>query len=350
MFACAKGPIGTEWTAAVQRCALLALLLIPVAATNVRANDHTDDLFEVYWEFKYGGIVDAVIGSYYDGTSFYLSLSDLFGALQLNLMQDTRAMIARGFYLDTSRQYLFEFGHGKAQIDKRVIPIDTTDFVESPLGYFLRPAVFDSVFGLSVDLNERQLIVSIEADEEMPVLTTHRRRLARVVRTGRPESDLEAPLLYGRRRRVLGGGVVGYRLSTVANTYDPLSNLNLRGGGELLGGDLEAGFDATYAPYAPPQDQLRVELDAWRWRYVVQDRSYLTQANAGLLTSDGLRSFSFTGIGFSNEPVHLEESYGTYPLRVESEPGWEIEVFVNNRMIHAEIAEIVTEELSDLLG
>ena len=323
-----------RWTIRGILLPLLVVVSAQSAAVPIPASAQpSDELFEVYWEFRYAGLVDAVIGSYYDGEHFYLSLGDLFGSLNLRVEQDPVAGLAHGFYVSPDRPYLLDFQNGQATLDRTPVELDSSSYLAGPLGFYVRPHVLEEVFGLSVELNERQLILVARTDDEMPVVSAYRRRLSRVVRSGATLREPHYPLLYGRNRRALNGGVVGYRLSSTLSATDPLTTLNLRGGGEIAGGDFEVGFDALYASALPPGQQWGLEFDTWRWRYVVQDSPYLTQTNAGLLTSDGLRSFTYAGIAVSNEPVHLEETYGAYPLRLESQPGWEVEVYANGQLL-----------------
>lgn len=298
-----------------------------------------DELMEVYWQFRHAGVVNTIVGARYDGERFYLSLGDLFNALQLDLTQDLDARTAAGFYLRTDRPYVLDFGTLRAEVAGRTVPLDPADVRVGRLGYYVHPDLLQAVFGLQVVLQERHLALLLMTDETMPVVAAYERRATRRVRGQLAYLEPPAPLLFDRQRALLNGGVMGYRLSAGMQGTMPRVHAALRGGGEVLGGDLEAGLTGRYAPTPFGPAPLQFDVETWRWRYVWHDGALLTQATAGALVSSGLRHFSYRGVALSNEPVQVERFYGTFPFRVESRPGWEIELYLNNQLIDVHTAD-----------
>lgn len=298
-----------------------------------------DDLMEVFWEFKYTGGVNTIIGSRFDGEKFHLSLADLFGAFQVNVIQEPEKNMARGFYLTTARQYEIDFNAGRALLGNTEIRFDSTEFVKEELGFFLTPELFQRLFNLSITLDERTLIMRLDTPDEMPVVAEQRRRVQRVIRDDATFVERHAPLLFDRRRTLFTGGVVGYRLSTQLGGSVPRAAINLRGGGELVGGDLQIGASSSYSIGAPGQDDFNIDVDSWRWRYVMRGLPALRQIQVGELSSDGLGSFSYVGARISNDPPGTQRFFGSYPMQIESEPGWEVELYLNNQLMEVHTAD-----------
>lgn len=307
---------------------LLGLWRVPSAHAQDAGN-----FMEVFWEFRYSGGVNTVVGSRYDGERFYVSLGDLFGALQVNVIQEPSQNMAHGFYLQTSRPYEIDFNAGRMLMGNEEVRFDSTSWIREDLGYFLEVGLFEQLFDMSITLDERNLTMSMTTPDEMPVVAEARRQASRVVREDQTFLQRNAPLLFDRNRSIASGGVVGYRVSTELSGTSPRASLNLRGGGELLGGDLELGMNTNYSTSIAGQQDFSVGVDRWRWRYVARNMPALRQAQAGQLSSDGLRSFQYRGARISNDPVSVERFFGSYPMRIQSEPGWEVEMYLNNQLI-----------------
>ncbi|MEX0599725.1 MAG: hypothetical protein WD205_03710, partial [Rhodothermales bacterium] len=287
----------------------------------------------VFWEFRYSGGVNTVIESRNDGQRFYISMGDLFGALQVNIVQEPSQNMVHGFFVDTSRPYEIDFNAGRMLLGNTEIRFDSTDFVREELGYFLELSLYEPLFDMTITLDERNLSMSLTTPYVMPVGGVARRRANRVIREEQTFLQRNAPLLFDRDRSVASGGVVGYRMSTQMTGTSPRASLNLRGGGELLGGDLELGLSGNYATVVTSGESFNFDVDSWRWRYVTRNLPALRQAQVGELSSDGLRSFSYRGARISNDPVDVQRFFGSYPMRIESEPGWEVEIYLNNQLI-----------------
>lgn len=296
---------------------------------------------EVFWEFRYSGLFDTIVNSRYDGESFYLSLGDVFAALQLNLVQDPAAGTASGFFVSTDRPYHLDFARGRGEVDGEPVVLEPGEHLADPLGFFVRPEVLARLFGLELTLDERRLALHVNSTEELPVVAAYRRRTGRARQAAfRPQLGEEhAPLRFDRDRAWLGLGVVGYRLSTSFRDEVPRGSLSLRGGAEVLGGDAEVAATLSYAESTGGTRPFRTDFGTFRWRFVPGATPLLRQARAGRLSSSGLRSFSFDGVSLSNEPVQVERFFGDAPLRVETGPEWEVELYLNNQLVEARRAD-----------
>lgn len=298
-----------------------------VGAQAVQAQDAAD-YDEVFFEFRYNRLVDGIITALFDGEGFLLSLQDVLDPLQINLEIDPAAQVASGFYLDEDVRYRIDLANRTAQIGKRRITFAPEDAVVGELGFFVRPALLDTLFQFRTEVDLRSLSVAIDPPQPMPVDAAFAR--ARGRRTIAPLLLVQedAPLLYNRRRRLLGGAVLGYNLGATVIDGNSFFRFNFDVGAELLGGDIRGSVQGTVNDQAATLGYERI-----RWRFVPTDNLWLTQVRLGELNSVGLRPFSYVGVSLANNPIGIRRVFATYPVEGFAEPEWEVELYINNQLI-----------------
>lgn len=287
-----------------------------------------EDLQEVYLTFEYAGVVSTMVEARYGGNQFYLSVSDIFAALQIEYERAEDGRSASGFFVDEERTYRIDVDAGTITFEGETFELTSADFVAENARIFLRTNVFAEVFGMNFTPSFRQVALELEFPQETPVEAATERQQQRTfdqVDATRPDFAL----LRDRGFDVLDGLVVDYGLQTSYSDSELSSRYSLRAGAELIGGDVQGNFSGELSPTGM---DFRVQSGRWR---LVTDTPILRQTRLGWIQSSGLRNFSLRGFQITNEPVRAREMYGTYRVRGETEPGWEVELYVNGQLIDA---------------
>lgn len=299
----------------------------PFAHAQDTGTDEAFDYDEVFFSLRHNRAVDAIVNALYDGEHFYLSLQDLFDPLQLDLSLDVANRVASGFYLDDRNVYEVRFAEHRARIGRRVVSFDSTAFVQTALGFFLRPALIEDLFDFSVNVDLRSLSLTLDADHPFPVDKAIERERARRF-LGPMHTLKDAPLLFDRRRALLRGGVVGYSLGASSINNEQLYSVDLNGGVEVLGGDMQGNIRSIFGEAGSSFAYTNVQ-----WRYVPRSSLLWSQAKVGEVSSRGLRPFQYRGAQLSNAPVQVQRIFGYQRFEGQTEPGWEVELLINNRLV-----------------
>lgn len=307
---------------------IAALLLLP--ALPVRGAEIDEEMDEAFLHFRYQGVVEAYISGLYDGERIYLPLVELFEYLQLDYTFHPTEGIIEGFFVEEMRRYRIDLAAGSARIGNRTLSFSEDDFVATELDVFFLPEFFEQLFNLRFTVTMRRLTLGLATEEALPVVL-ERERARRRARGGAPETfETHAPLLFERDRRFLAGGFFDYSWTSRYDGDEIAHSYFIFGGGELLGGDLQGGIRGGTSGRG-----IDFNADDLRWRYVFEENPFLTQFLAGGLFSTGLLGQSYRGIRLTNQPVEPRRLLDTYRLQGTTEPGWDVELYLNNRLVES---------------
>ena len=308
---------------------LAVLLLWTPSRAQAQQDGEAPPRQQVQLSLRYGPLQDAYVESFYQEGTFYLSLSDIFEHLQLDYEVAPRDSTVSGFYISEDRNYEIDFEAGQAFVGNASHSFSSEAFILTELDAFLKPALYEKLFGWELSVDLRALTATLEAPEDLPIDRSRERARARRSMERLDVRRDPAPLLSGRNRRWLAGGVLDYSLGATTSERGSSVSYNLRGGGEVLGGDLEGRLRGIVAT-----DQgTSVEGGDLRWRFVPAPNPYVSQLRVGALTSSGLQPFSYYGVHFSNEPVRTRRLFGTYEVQGQTAPENEVELYVNDQLV-----------------
>jgi len=107
------------------------------------------------------------------------------------------------------------------------------------------------------------------------------------------------------------------------------TRLNLALGAMIAGGEMTASLN--YNNYDPFTEKQQYYL----WRYVNNDFKPLRQVMAGKIASQAISSIynPVLGVQLTNTPTTYRRSFGSYILSDYTEPGWIVELYVNNVLV-----------------
>ncbi|MBO9730341.1 MAG: hypothetical protein J7623_17000 [Chitinophaga sp.] len=324
---------------------LILGLILFVVPLKVHAIEPEPVLYETSVFVVVQGIGGAEISAVISNDSAYLSVTDMFNFLKIKNTATPHMDSVYGFFITEKAPFLIDKKNSVIHYQQQDIPLGPQDFISTETGLYLRTGCFASVFGLSCQFSFRSLSVKLETRQELPAVREMRQEMMRR-NISRLKGELKADTIIGPRRPMFAIGMADW---SVIATQRPEINandtwLNLSLGGVLLGG--ETNVSLNYNNYA--KSQLDFSHDTiglikpfdqrqqfYRWRYVNNDHSALRQIIAGKIYTASTASIfdPVVGIQLTNAPTSYRRSYGSYTLSDYTDPGWTVELYVNNALV-----------------
>ncbi len=308
-------------------CSLLVVSLLLFTSRLSAQQEQDYDEVNVFLSLpKIGGAeLPALI---YD-EKLYLSITDLFNFLKIKNTASPGFDSVIGFFLSESDSYLIDRVNSKIEYQKRVFSIKEGDILRTETNLYLKASYFGEVFGLECTFNFRSLSVVLNTKIELPVIREIRNEQMRK-NINQIRGEIKADTLIGRSYSLFRFGVADWSITSSQKIGGETNNrLSLTLGSTLAGGELNATFNYNNASALSLRDQN------YYWRYTNNDFKVFKQIIAGKITTDAVASLNapIIGVQLTNTPTTYRQSYGTYTLSDVTEPGWLVELFVNNVLI-----------------
>lgn len=325
-------------------CFLLLLLRAPAAAAseNPEPAYHETSVFLVVQGV--GGLeVPAVIS----GDSAYLSVTDVFDFLKIRHSSTAGGDTVSGFFIDEQATYVIDKVNGLIRYRDNKFSLPAADIIRTETGLYLKTSWFGRVFGLHCTFSFRSLSVNMNSRLELPAIREMRMAVMRG-NVSRLKGQQKADTVIGRRYPWFRLGMADW--SVVATQRPQSVNdtwLSLSLGGIVAGG--ETIVSLNYNNYAQQQQrQVSVHHDSaggikpfdqrqqyYRWRFVNNNNAALRQVIAGKIFTRSTASIfaPVVGVQFTNTPTSYRRSFGHYTISDHTEPGWTVELYVNNALV-----------------
>jgi hypothetical protein len=289
----------------------------------------TDSLSqEVYLNFNYSlGLVSEIVTALYAEPTTYVPLGEIFHLLKINYKFNKTLDSVQGFYVTQVRTFEINFRSGKARVDTTMFILRPDEFVRSTFEIYLSPSAFERLFGLHFDIDMGRLTLSLETEEELPIIAERNRERRQKMIESQNSSQAKYPLLFSRRRYFLNGGFLDYSFTAASTKHYRSYGYDLRGGGIVAGGDLTLSANGNYTA-----SLLSSTVIEGQWHYVSDRTPYITTIRAGNVNAEGLFPHSFKGIQISNEPMQIRTMYQSYVVEKKTFPNWTVELYINESL------------------
>ena len=261
--------------------------------------------------------------------SAYLPVKDFFDVLQIKNSSPGPDSI-KGFFINQKANYLFDKTNNRIVYEDKIFNLKPTDLIRFENVLFLRSDYFGQIFGLECLFNFRSLSVSINTKLELPAiremqLEQMRRNIIQL------KGDKKADTIINRKFSMFHLGmadwsVINFKQSQGSSYTRVTANV----------GAFVAGGEATmYLNYTSGQP-FNFKQQYYRWRYVDNNNSVFKQVTAGNIFVQSTASVygAITGIQVTNTPTTYRRSFGTYRLTNTTDPGWMVELYVNNVLVN----------------
>jgi hypothetical protein len=259
----------------------------------------------------------------------YLSVNQLFEFLKINksLSQDLNSI--KGFFINKNQTYKIDRSDNSIVYGKQKTSLKEGDLIKTEFDLYLKAEHFGTVFGFDCIFSFRTLSVRIETQLDLPLIREMkqlqiRKNLNRI--TGEQVADTTFEREYPRFKFGTAdwSAISSQEIDGKSNT-----RLNLSLGAMIAGGEATASLN--YDDRIPFSEKQQF----YEWKYVNNDQSLLKQVKIGKIR-DGTVSTIYNpivGAQITNTPTTFRRSFGTYKISDRTEPGWIVELYVNNVLV-----------------
>jgi hypothetical protein len=259
----------------------------------------------------------------------YLPVSDVFEYLKIQHTRSSDLDVLSGFFISEKKPYRIDKNSNQIVLEGQTFKLSNNDLVLTPTGLFLRSEVFGKVFGLDLIFDFRSLSVNLNTKHDLPVLREKRQELMRQ-NLNKLRSEVKADTAILRKYPVFNFGSYDWSVNSWQQPNgEHDTRMNVRLGTMLLGGETNLGLNYDTRRGFDLRDQQ------YQWRYVNNDRKGMRQLKAGKIPVQSASTLFAPVIGMqvTNSPTTYRRSFGSYNLSDHTEPGWIVELYINNILV-----------------
>ena len=272
-----------------------------------------------------GGEIDAVI----KGQQVYLPVTDLFDFLKIRNVPTADLETISGFFINPEAAYTISRTDNKITYQGNSYALNPGDLIRTESNLYLKSSYFGKVFGLECTFNFRSLSVTVTSKLELPFIREMRQEEMRKNLT-RLKGNFTADTTIGRGYPKFKFGMADWSVNS-SEEIDGISEvrINTAFGAMIAGG--EASASLTYNS----MEKFTEKQQYYQWRYVNNDFTALRQIRAGKVNANSIATLynPVIGVQVTNTPTTYRRSFGSYTLSDRTEPGWIVELYVNNVLV-----------------
>jgi hypothetical protein len=272
-----------------------------------------------------GGEIAAIIS----GEKLYLPVTDLFDFLKIRNTSSPGLDSIQGFFINPDAKYVINRTEKRIRYQDKIIKLTDGDLIRTESNLYMRSTYFGSVFGLDCKFNFRSLSVTVVSKLELPLIKEMRQEEMRRNLT-RLKGEIKADTTITRSHPLFKFGVADWSaVATEEINGQAETRLNLTLGSMIAGGEATASINYNTT------DHFNEKQQYYLWRYVNNDFKPLRQIMAGKIISNSISSLynPVLGVTLTNTPTTFRRSFGSYTLSDRTEPGWIVELYVNNVLV-----------------
>lgn len=275
---------------------------------------------------KYGG---TEINSLIKGEDVYLPVTELFNFLKIKNELSPDIESIRGYFISPDATYLIDRRMNSITYQGKLYELAGGEIIKSENNLYLKSPNFGKVFGLDCKFNFRSLDVTVTSRVELPLIKEMKQEEMRK-NISRLRGEIKADTVINRTYPMFRTGMADWSVYTsqeINGRQDVRANLDL--------GAMIAGGEATASLYYNNSSPFSEKLQRYLWRYVNNDFAPLRQVMAGKIRAGAMSSLynPVIGIQLTNTPTTYRRSFGTYTIANRTEPGWVVELYVNNVLV-----------------
>ncbi len=264
------------------------------------------------------------------GTEAYLSVKDVFDFLKIRNATSQNMDTVSGYFINPKSPYIIDKASNKITYSEKVFNLDANGLIRTERSLYLKSAYFGEIFGLECNFNFRSLSVTITTKIELPAIREMQQEMMRR-NINQLKGEKKADSIIKRSYPFFHLGMADWSVISSQDGQSPATTrLNLSVGTMLAGG--EANFYLNYTAGQP----MHLKQQFYHWRYVNNNNAALRQVTLGKIYTQSTSSLNapINGIQITNTPTTYRRSLGTYTLSNTTEPGWTVELYVNNILVN----------------
>ena len=313
---------------AIKRKRIFLLLIVCLQPLDVLAGK-APVYDEVLLSFYVQGLGGTDLPSVIREEIAYLSVADVFSFLKIRNTPSPGFDSISGFFINQEAGYLIDRVHNQIVYQEKVYELNPGEIICTETNLYLKSNLFGEIFGLDCLFNFRSLSVTLNTKLELPVIREIRQEQMRT-NLSRLKGEVKADTTIGRNYPFFHFGMADWcAIFTQQVNGESDERINLTLGSVIAGG--EANVSINYNNNVPFTEKQQSYL----WRFVNNNFRFLRQALVGKISTYSTSSIydPVVGVQLSNTPSSYRRSFGYYTLSDVTEPGWIVELYVNNVLV-----------------
>lgn len=280
-----------------------------------------------------GSEIDAIYD--YSTNQLFLPINELFQFLRIKYAVSAHQDSIVGFVIDESVPYLIDYRNQKVQYGGTSSQLPVGSLLKTETGLFLDHTLFGKFFNLYCTFNFRGLSVELKTDLELPAIREIRlSQMRRNIEQLKGETHVDT--ILRREYHLLRFGMMDWAVTSTQSTLQREdTRFSIATGAEILGG--ETNLFLNYST----RDGFNSLSQQYFWRWANNDIKNFRQVRLGKINPGSIASIFEPVIGFSvtNSPTSFRRSFGEYTITDYTEPGWSVELYINNVIVDYQKAD-----------
>jgi hypothetical protein len=310
----------------IRYLALLTLFFTLIPSVKLFGQSEYDEI-SVFLEVR--GVGAGEIAAVIKGQDLLLPVTDLFDFLKIRNIPSQGLESVTGFFINPDATYTISRTENQIRYQDKIYNLGPGDLIRTESNLYLKSSYLGKVFGLDCSFSFRSLSVTVNSKLELPIIREMRQEEMRKNLT-RLKGDLVADTTIGRSSHLFKFGMADW--SAIASEEingKSETSLNLALGAMVAGGETSASL------YYNSNSHFSEKQQYYQWRYVNNDFKPLRQVIAGKLVTNAISSIyaPVVGVQITNTPTTYRRSFGSYTLSDKTDPGWIVELYVNNVLV-----------------
>jgi hypothetical protein len=299
-----------------------SLLAVTMATPAVGQSPSTE---EIVVRLEVPKLLQKDIFVHFDGETIYVPLLNVFSLLDMNVDVDSPKRIYKGKYLSSDNKFEINLTKAKAKCFGETVSLPPTAYVSTATELFLRIDLFKEIFRLKMQFNFSEMNIYMPLSKDFPAYVKLKRQQAYKRLKEKQTASLDVyEIPY--KREMFRAGAADWVIAASPNS-NAGQHFQLGLGCMLFGGDFAIdGTGGTKTGLNP--DQIK-----YRWHYFFDNNKYITQAEAGEISTGGYLNRIIKGGLLTNKPQIKRKYFQTINVSGFAGEGWDIELWVNNRLI-----------------
>lgn len=256
----------------------------------------------------------------------YLPVTDVFDFLKIKNSASPGFDSITGFFINQEASYLIDRLQNRIDYKQKAFEIKPGDMIRTETNLYLKSNYFGEVFGLQCSFSFRSLSVTLNTKLELPIIREMRQEQMRK-NINQLKGDIKADTTIQRSYPLFHFGMADWSVISSQQLQGRTDNRFTLTLGTILAGG-ETNVTLNFNNNAPFNEKQQYYI----WRYANNDNKILRQVLAGKISSGATSTLysPVVGIQFTNTPTTYRRSFGSYTLSDYTEPGWMVELYVNN--------------------
>ena len=305
---------------------MILLMVLPSIVYCQQQNDYD----EISITFNVQRIGSCEIPAIIHNETAYLPLKEVFDFLKIKNSFGTNMDSIEGFFIYPKDLYIIDKVNNKIKFQDKIFDLKSTDLIRTETGLYLKSDYLGEVFGLMCSFNFRSLSVTMNTKAELPAIREMQLEQMRknIVQL---KGEKKADTTIKRKYPLFHLGMADW---SVINTKE-ITGSGYTRVGLNLGAIIAGGETNVYLNYNSTEN-FDFKKQYWMWKLVNNNSPVVRQVIVGNIFPQATSSVygAVTGVQVSNTPTTYRKSFGTYRLSNKTEPGWLVELYVNNVMVN----------------